>query len=162
MVRDANPIKISPAIYPPANSSIPRLSANRAIGATSRGPTIAPKVPPSTTFAIAPPRFVGGLTSAAAKRPKSIADWANPTNNIPPSMSSSRLWLAAITIKADPSAPKINPNAIPILRPNLSIRIPQTGAARALPTRRIAGGKPAQRAPPNLAPKIALTGAPAR
>ncbi len=83
----ATPNKTREAIYPPDSSFMLRLKAKIPSGATSSGPKIAPKVPPSTTFEIAAPRFPGGLTSAAAKRPNSMADCANPIEAIPVSMS---------------------------------------------------------------------------
>src|SRR5437879_6595806 len=68
------------APYGPDNSSRPSPAAMRLIGPAIRGPTIEPRVPPTTTVEIARARSLAWCTSAATNRDSCTADIATPTS----------------------------------------------------------------------------------
>src|SRR3989475_11729696 len=68
------------APYGPDNSSRPSPAAMRLIGPAITGPTIAPRVPPTTTVEIARARSLAWCTSAATNRDTCTAEIATHTS----------------------------------------------------------------------------------
>src|SRR2546425_9656077 len=98
------------AAYGPDNSSRPNPAAMRLIGPASRGPTIAPRVPPTTTVEIARARWLAWCTSAATNRDSCTAEIATPTSVDPNKNDQNDAeTTAAVLIKAQ-AAPASTPS----------------------------------------------------
>ena len=113
-------------------------------GVTSKGPPMAPTVPPSTTVETARPRLSGAFTSAATKRLKVTAACATPTSIMPPTNRGKEPAVIPQMQRAAPAAPKSRPSARDGRLPIRSMSMPQRKAAPEPARVEAAAGTPAR------------------